>query len=320
MTLTVGADSRARFFEAEPEFGGNLEVKLGDLVLRNPVMPASGCFGPELGRLVPSGELGAAVTKTVFHDSRGGNPSHRLTEIEAGMVNSVGIPSRGPGGYLEHLHPQYEKLDTPTIISVGGHRVGEYAPIVEQLRGAGAGYELNVSCPNLDSDGTDIGADPNAVLEVVQQVRRVTDKPLIVKLPAMVASIAECAIAAERGGADAVSVSNSIPSLPIDRTSRRPALGNVIGGLSGPAIRPIVTRLVWLSSRAVAIPVIACGGIETADDVLDYFSVGARAVQVGTANFARPHAMVQIVRELHRRCAEAGVSTLTELLTVGEAK
>lgn len=317
--VTTAPASRRDFIDARPETTIDLGVQIGSLRLRNPIMPASGCFGPELGRLIPSSEIGAAVTKTVFHDARGGNPVHRLTEIDAGMVNSVGIPSRGPAGYLEELHPQYVALDTPTIVSVGGHRVHEYAPLVEALGGAGDAYELNVSCPNLDREGTDIGSDPDAVLAVVRAVRAITDRPLIVKLPAMVASIAESAIAAQEGGADAIAVSNSIPSLPLDRSrGRRPALGNIVGGLSGPAIRPIVTRLVWQSARAVSIPVIACGGVETAEDALDYFSVGATAIQVGTANFARPYAMVAIARELQERCARAGVSDIRALLAIEE--
>lgn len=309
-------DSRSRFFEERPVVTDDVDlaVRIGSLRLSNPVMPASGCFGPELGRMIPVDELGATVTKTVFANPRGGNLAHRLTEIPAGMVNSVGIPSRGPQGYLEHVHPGYEALGIPTIVSVGGHRPSEYAPIVAALRDVGAAYELNVSCPNLDREGLDIGADPRAISEVVAAVRAQTAKPLIVKLPPMVASIAECAVAAESAGADALCVANSIPVLPIDPGSRRPALGNVIGGLSGPTIRPIVLRLVWLSSRAVGIPVIACGGIETASDALEYFSVGASAVQVGTANFARPFAMVEIVRDLAERCRAAGVRTIPQLL------
>lgn len=292
----------------------DLRVKIGELVLRNPIMPASGCFGPELGRLIPVEEIAAAVTKTVFHGVRGGNIAHRLTEVSAGMVNSVGIPSRGPAGYLSALHGQYEALPTPTIISVGGHSVGEYADVVHELAGAGAAYELNVSCPNLERDGTDIGADPDAIIDVVTGVRRITDKPLIVKLPAMVSSIAVAAQAAESAGADAVTVSNSIPAMPLAAGSRRPALGNIIGGLSGPSVRPIVTRLVWLASRAVKIPVIACGGAESADDVMDYVSVGAAAVQIGTANFSRPHAMVEIVREIEHRCMVEGATSIQELI------
>jgi dihydroorotate dehydrogenase (NAD+) catalytic subunit len=316
MTGTPLTDSREQFFAAHPRLddGVDLSFSFGSVRLRNPVMPASGCFGPELGRLIPCEEIGASVTKTVFATPRGGNPAHRITEIRAGMVNSVGIPSRGPAGYLRHLHPEYAALGTPTIVSVGGHRPQEYAPVVAALAAAGAAYELNVSCPNLDRDGLDIGSDPAAIVEVVTSVRAETGKPLIVKLPPMVASIAECARAAEAAGADAICVANSVPVLPIEPRTQVPALGNIIGGLSGPTIRPIILRLVWLASRAVGIPVIACGGIETAEHVLQYLSVGAAAVQVGTANFARPFAMVEIVRELHARCLSAGVTRLDDLV------
>ncbi|RNE56513.1 dihydroorotate dehydrogenase [Cryobacterium tepidiphilum] len=309
-------DSRGAFFDARPPASGDvdLSVTIGSLTLANPVMPASGCFGPELGRLIPVDEIGATVTKTVFAGSRGGNPAHRLTEIPAGMVNSVGIPSKGPRGYLSDLHPAYAELGVPVIISVGGHRPDEYAPIVAELDAAGAAFEINVSCPNLDRNGVDIGADPDAITQVVESVRAVTDKPLIVKLPPMVSSIVDCARAAESAGADALCVSNSVPALPLDSVTLRPALGNVIGGLTGPSMRPIILRLVWLTSTSVQVPVIACGGIETANDALEYFSVGARAVQVGTASFSRPYAMVDIVRELTQRCRAAGATTVAQLV------
>lgn len=310
------ADSRSAYFADKPAAHGDvdLSVDIGSLTIANPVMPASGCFGPELGRLIPVEEIGATVTKTVFAGSRGGNPAHRLTEIPAGMVNSVGIPSKGPRGYLRDLHPAYEELGVPVIISVGGHRPDEYAPIVAELADAGAAFELNVSCPNLDRNGVDIGADPYAIVQVVESVRAVTDKPLIVKLPPMVSSIVDCARAAESAGADALCVANSLPALPLDPLTLRPALGNVIGGLTGPNVRPLILRLVWLTSTSVQIPVIACGGIETANDALEYFSVGARAVQVGTASFARPFAMVDIARDLVARCRAAGVTTVAELV------
>ncbi|WP_207795499.1 dihydroorotate dehydrogenase [Cryobacterium zongtaii] len=333
---TASPDARAVFFAAAPADATtanalpadaampgipavDLSVRIGSLTLRTPVMPASGCFGPELGALIPVTELGATVTKTVFGSARGGNPVHRLTEIPAGMVNSVGIPSRGPAGYLASLHPRYAALEVPTIISVGGHRPSEYAPVVAALGGNGAAFELNVSCPNLDRDGTDIGSDPAAIREVVAAVRLVTAKPIIVKLPVLVASIADCARAAEEAGADAVCVANSIPAMPLDALTRRPILGNVIGGLSGPSIKPIVLRLVWLASRAVRIPVIACGGVQTVDDALDYFSVGASAVQVGTASFARPFAAVEVARGLRQRCQDAGVGSIRELLELEAA-
>lgn len=315
-------DARAAFFAAAADRAApglpavDLSMRIGTLTLRSPVMPASGCFGPELGALIPVAELGAAVTKTVFGSARGGNPVHRLTEVPAGMVNSVGIPSRGPAGYLAELHPRYAALGVPTIISVGGQRTTEYAPVVAALGEHGAAYELNVSCPNLDRNGTDIGSDPAAIREVVAAVRRVTDKPLIVKLPVLVASIADCARAAAEAGADAVCVANSIPAMPLDALTRRPSLGNVIGGLSGPAIKPIVLRLVWLAARAVQIPVIACGGVGSVEDALDYFSVGASAVQVGTASFARPFAAVEVHRGLRQRCGDAGVGSIRELLAL----
>jgi len=314
-------DARRAFFDARPTSSAavDLSVRIGSLTLVNPVMPASGCFGPSLGRLIPVAELGAVVTKTVFGTPRGGNAAHRLTEIRAGMVNSVGIPSRGALGYLASQHPLYRALGVPVIVSVGGHRAREYAPVVQGLRGAGDAYELNVSCPNLDRHGTDIGSDPDAIGEVVRSVRQETDKPLIVKLPVLVSSIADCARAAEAAGADAVCVANSIPALPLTADTRSPILGNVIGGLSGPNIRPIVLRLVWLASRAIEIPVIACGGIETADDALDYFSVGARMVQVGTASFGRPFAMVEIARALQERCLAAEAADIGELIELWRA-
>ncbi|MBC7441188.1 MAG: dihydroorotate dehydrogenase [Ramlibacter sp.] len=315
-------DARRAFFDARPPASAavDLSVRIGNLTLANPVMPASGCFGPALGRLIPVTELGAVVTKTVFGTPRGGNAAHRLTEIRAGMVNSVGIPSRGASGYLAEQHPHYQALGVPTIISVGGHRPGEYAPVVRDLAGAGVAYELNVSCPNLDRHGTDIGSDPDAIREVVRTTRLETDQPLIVKLPVLATSIADCALAAQEAGADAVCVANSIPALPLERYTRNPALGNVIGGLSGPNIRPIVLRLAWLASRAVDIPVIACGGIETADDALDYFSAGASAVQVGTANFGRPFAMVEIVRALQDRCLTDGAADISALIDLWRAQ
>lgn len=200
-------DDRGAFHTATPpRDASHRRVHMGSLELVNPVMPASGCFGPELGALIPVHELGAVVTKTVFAHPRGGNAPHRLTETKAGMVNSVGIPSEGPHGYIQRRHSAYRAFGIPVIISVGGHRTGEYATVVSALAEAGDAYELNVSCPNLDHEGTEIGADPFAIEETVRSTRRVTNRPLIVKLPAMTASIADCARAAEAAGADAVCV------------------------------------------------------------------------------------------------------------------
>jgi len=278
-------------------------------------MPASGCFGPELGVLGAVEGIGATVTKTVFLDERGGNTPDRLTETPAGMFNSVGIPSRGPAGYLRELHPKYRALGVPVITSIGAHRTAGYAEVLKQLAGASDAYELNVSCPNLDNQGVEIGADPEAIGEAVSLARAVASAPLIVKLSPMVSSIGECASAAEAAGADAVCVANSVPALPVDARTLAPALGNTVGGLTGPLIRPIVLRLVWLASQAVEIPVIACGGVESAQDALEYFSVGAAAVQVGTATFAHPRAMSAIAAELIRISAAHGAQTIAQTVS-----
>lgn len=306
---------RTSFFDARYEHY-DAPVTISGLTLANPIMPASGCFGPELATMLPIREIGAVVTKTVFAQVRGGNPVHRLTENPVGVVNSVGIPSLGPDGYLKRQHPAYRALGVPVIVSVGGHRPAEYGEVLATLGDSGDAYELNVSCPNLENGGRDIGADPDAIIASVESARRETDRPLIVKLPPMVASIADVALAAEAGGADAVCVSNSVPVLTLDRPSRLPSLGNQVGGLTGPAIRPLVSRLVWQAAEAVRIPVIACGGIVDADDVLDYLSLGAAAVQVGTATFTRPHVMVQIARDLASRSR----SSYDEMLAMGSAR
>ncbi|QAY58565.1 dihydroorotate dehydrogenase [Microbacterium protaetiae] len=291
-----------------------LPVQIGSLRLENPVMPASGCFGPELARLGSLAGIGATVTKTVFLDERGGNSPNRITEGPSGMFNSVGIPSTGPRGYLETLHPRYREIGVPVITSVGAHTTAGYAHVLEMLGDAADAYELNVSCPNLDKHGVEIGADPVAIEEAVALACVATDRPLIVKLSPLVSSIGDCARAAQNGGAAAVCVSNSVPVLPVDPRSMNPALGNMIGGLSGPRIRPIILRLVWLVSQAIQIPVIGCGGIESASDALEYISVGASAVQVGTAGFSHPRALARIAADLVRLADEHGTTSLREVV------
>lgn len=276
----------------------DLGFHIGKFLLRAPIMPASGCFGPELGRLISVDELGAVVTKTVFADRRAGNPPKRISETYAGMVNSVGIPSIGLDGFLKTLAPQYHSLPAPTIISIGGFSASDFSYLAGVLSEHTEAFELNVSCPNLEQVGHEIGSDPGLIHEVVQAVRRATDRALIVKLSPMVTSIAECAIAAQTAGADALCVSNSIPCLPIDPKSWQPILGNGVGGLSGPSIKPIILRLVRQAYNAVEIPIIGCGGIVELSDVLEYIAAGASAVQLGTINFSRPAAMVDIARQL----------------------
>lgn len=315
---------------AEPD----LSVRIGALRLATPVMPASGCFGPELAPLLPVAEVGSAVTKTVFATPRAGNPAPRVTELDGALYNSVGIPSHGPAGFVRDLYPRYAALGVPVIVSIGGLRPGEYGPLADDLAAAidaaglppAAALELNVSCPNLERDGAPIGADPHVLARVVADVRARTALPLLVKLPPTVPAIAEPARAAEAAGADALTVANSYPSLPAEPGPPpylggtpapgrfRPALGNVIGGLSGAPTRALSLRLVWQAARAVGIPVVGCGGVGSAADVCEYLAMGATAVQVGTATFARPAVMAEIVRELRTLCREAGAPTPARLV------
>jgi dihydroorotate dehydrogenase (NAD+) catalytic subunit len=307
-------DDRDRFFAAASDIPGGLAVRIGTLGLANPVMPASGCFGPELESLLPVRELGAVVTKTVFSRERSGNPAHRLTESAHGMLNSVGIPSPGTGRFLREVLPAYRALGVPVIVSLGGLTVEEYWQAADELAGAPfEAVEVNVSCPNLEHGGLAIGTDAAAVERVITGIAARVSVPVLVKLTPNVTSIADIAHAAEYAGADALTVCNSFPGMAVDVSTRTAQLGNGAGGLSGPAVKPLALRLVWQAAGAVSIPVVGCGGIATAGDVIEFLLAGATAVQVGTATFTRPYAMSAIVRDLARLCGELGISCLDEL-------
>lgn len=310
------ADDRDRLFgTAAPRAGADLAVRLGGLELANPVMPASGCFGPELSGLLPVHELGAVVTKTLFADRRSGNPAHRLTEHTHSMLNSVGIPSPGTPAFTRDVLPRYRRFGVPVVVSVGGLTVDEYWQVVSELDGqAYDALEVNVSCPNLEHGGLTIGTDTALVEQVTAGVVARTDRPVLVKLTPNVTSIGDVARAAEYAGASAVTVCNTFSGLAVDVRSRRPVLGNGTGGLSGPAVKPLALRLVWQAAAAVDIPVVGCGGIASAADVAEYLIAGATAVQVGTATFTRPHAMSEIVRELSGLCTDLGVRSVADLV------
>lgn len=294
---------------------GRLATRVGPLALRNPVLPASGCFGPELRSLVPVDRLGGVVTKTVFSDVRSGNPAHRLAETRDGMLNSVGIPSIGAGRWVAEVLPEYLACDAPVIVSIGGLGERDYARAAADLEGTPvAAYELNLSCPNLEAGGVELGADPAALTRTVAGVRAVTAVPLLVKLTPNVASIADLARAAVDGGADAVVVANTFVGMAIDLHRRRPVLGNGIGGWSGPAAKPLILRMVWQVARAVDVPIIGCGGVADAYDVAEYLVAGASAVEVGTATFTRPQAMTEIVADLPDVLDELGASGVTDLI------
>lgn len=293
----------------------DLGVSVGGLVLKNPVMPASGCFGPELAELIPLDRLGAVVSKTVFAVQRAGNPAHRLTETEFGMLNSVGIPSLGSLGFRDGPLRAYQASGTQAIISIGGLLTQEYYDIANDLAEERIdAFELNVSCPNLEHDGLPIGTSATRVAEVVAGVRQIVSQPLFVKLTPTVSAIGDIARAAQDAGADAVVVSNSFSGLAIDLRNRSSVLGNGAGGYTGPAIKPLALKLVHDASQAVKIPVIGCGGISTAEDVAEFLVAGATAVQVGTATFTRPTTMIDIIDELTPLCQRLGVTRVTDLI------
>jgi dihydroorotate dehydrogenase (NAD+) catalytic subunit len=294
-----------------------LAVDLGaGLHLANPVMPASGCFGVEMASLVDLNALGALVPKTIFYGARAGNPSPRLAETPAGMLNSVGIPSRGIDDFLQRILPAYRRYRPPTIVSIGGLSIREYWELAERLNGVAgvAGLELNVSCPNLEAGGLEIGASPENVARVVHGVVQRFDGPVIAKLTPNVTRINEVALAAEEAGATAISAINTFVAMAIDVRARRPLTGTPTAGISGPAIKPMALRMVWETARTVRVPVIGMGGIGSAEDALEFILAGASAVAIGTANFTRPTAMHDTIAGLSRFLDDEGVGDLRELI------
>lgn len=300
--------------EAAPSGAPDLSVRVGPLSLTSPVMPASGCFGPELAPLLDIPRLGAVVTKTVFPDIRSGNPAHRLTQVAGGMINAVGIPSPGTDGFLADVLPAYLELGAPVIVSIGGLRHEEYLRIADALEDAPLmALEVNVSCPNLEHGGLEMGADPNQLRPLIEDLRARSPHPLLVKLTPNVSDIGSLAVVAAEAGADGITVTNTFVGMAIDQVRRRPVLGNITGGVSGPGIKSLALRAVHEVAHAVELPVVGCGGITSAADVVDFFLAGASAVQVGTATFTHPDAMTRILDDLPPLLTELGVNAITDL-------
>lgn len=292
----------------------DLSVKVGSLTLRNPIMPASGTFAEGLSRVIDFDQLGALVTKTITRELRTGNPLPRVVERPGSLINAIGIPSKGLPYFIEQTMPHYAACDTPLIVSISAPTAEGFASLAAELSIPGvAAIEANISCPNIEEDGKAFAMQAGSTAAVVYQLRGATPLPLWVKLSPNTGDIAAVAKAAEDSGADAVVVANTILSMAIDLKSFRPSLGNIMGGLSGPAIKPIVLRQVFQCARAVSIPVIGCGGISTAEDAVEYMLAGAAAVQVGTATFIHPNAMTRMVTDLTAFCQQRDIRRVSEL-------
>ncbi len=294
-----------------------LAVQLGRLQLPNPVLVASGTFGygKEMADYVPVGRLGGVVPKTITPLPRRGNHPWRTVETTGGMLNSIGLDNDGVEAFLEKQLPWLTGCGAPVIVSVAGANSEEFVGLARRLDSVAgiAALELNISCPNV-SHGVDLASDPELCRRVVAGVREATDLPLLAKLSPNVTSIVAIARAAADGGADAVTLVNTCLGIVVDWRRRRPMLGNGMGGLSGPAIKPIALRCVYQVRQAVDVPIVGVGGIATLDDVMEFLVTGASAVQVGTASFTDPEVAGRLIDQLPGAMAEAGVSKLIDLV------
>jgi dihydroorotate dehydrogenase (NAD+) catalytic subunit len=296
----------------------NLSVKIGALTLQNPVTVASGTFGygVEYSQLVDLNQLGAVVVKGIRLGPVRGNPTPRTVEVTSGLINAIGLQGPGVDGLIRKYWPFLKELKVPTIINIWGTTVEEYAEVARRfdaLGGVGA-LELNVSCPNIKEGGAQFGTDVKLLSQVVAGCRKATKLPLITKMSPNVVSIAPYAQAAEAAGSDALSIMNSFPAMAIDIETRRPKLANVTGGLAGPCIKPIAIKLVWEAAKAVKIPIIGMGGIQTAADAIEFILAGATAVAVGTANFYEPQTPLQVIAGLREYMQRNRIRDIGELI------
>ena len=296
----------------------SLAVDLGPLRLKNPVMVASGTFGygQEYGAFVPPERLGAVVVKGISLKPRAGNPPPRICETCGGMLNSIGLQNVGLHAFLEEKLPWLRPLSVPVIVNVFGNTVEEYGELAAALDGQEGidGLEINISCPNVKAGGMAFGADPEAAFRVVSAVRSKTNLTVITKLTPNVTDITVTAGAAEDAGTDILSLINTVSGMAVDVQSRRPRLANVVGGLSGPAIKPIALRQVWQVVQVCKVPVIGLGGIVSVEDALEFLIVGAKAVQVGTANFVNPQVTLEIIAGLEDYLRQHGLADINEVI------
>jgi len=305
------------------ELSTNLSIQLAPrhhsgLLLTNPVMTASGTFGygTEYSHLFDIQRLGAIVCKGTTLEPRDGNPQPRLAETACGLLNSIGLQNIGINALIKEKAPIWASWRVPVIVNIAGETIDDYAQLAGKLDGAAgiSAIEVNISCPNIKAGGAEFGANPESAAEVTAAVKAATSLPILVKLTPNTSDIAKIATAVAEAGADAISLINTIKGIAIDAARRRPLLGSITGGLSGPAIKPVALYMVYEVAGAVEVPVIGCGGIATASDAIEFIMAGASAIQVGTASFVNPRAPLDVLEGIEQFMEKEGISSLTKLI------
>lgn len=296
----------------------DLTVSLPGLNLKNPIMPASGCFGfgREYSQFYDLSTLGAVIMKAATGEERLGNPTPRVAETSSGMLNAIGLQNPGVKKIMETEIPFLADFDIPIIANVAGSTIEEYEYVATELNKAERldAIELNISCPNVREGGIQFGIDPSMAATVTETVKKASNVPVYVKLSPNVTSVVDMAKAIERAGADGLTMINTLTGMRLDLANKRPIIANKTGGLSGPAVKPVAIRMIYEVSQQVSIPIIGMGGIERAEDVLEYLLAGASAVAVGTANFQNPFVCPEIIADLPRVLKEYGYSSIKEVI------
>ena len=293
----------------------DLSVKIGDLTLQNPVTPASGAFSWEYADVIDLNRLGGLVAKTICREPRFGNPTPRMAETEAGIIQSIGLPGKGINYFLENIVPEYKKFTPPFIVSCSSEDPDEFALLTKELSIPEVDVvECNISCPTRNTTGGNFSLNSEHTKMVVGKLREATDKPLWAKLSPNAGDLVSIALAAEEAGADAVCIANTFLSLKIRTDNFKPALGNKYGGMVSPALKPIVVRMVYQCAKEVKIPIIGIGGITKAEDVVEYMLAGASAVGIGYAGFRNPSALTSIIDDLEAWCDNRGIERVSDLI------
>ncbi len=292
----------------------DMSVRIGRTTLANPVMPGSGTFGEELDKVMDLNRLGAIVAKTITPEPREGCPLPRVVEYKDATLMAIGIPNKGPDFFVRKTVSFYRRFSPPFVASISAPSVDAFGKIAADVSKPGVDViEANISCPNLEKDGRAFAMDPEATEKAIRRITENTDLPIWAKLSPNAGDAPAIAQAAEAGGADALTVANAMIGMAVDAETMRPRLGNITGGMTGPATKPVILFMAYQVSAAVSIPVIGCGGIATAEDAIEYMLAGASAIQAGTVNFVHPTAMLDIIEGIEAYCRRKGIKRVSDL-------